>query len=103
MVVRMCKVLAIPWSWYVCFSADDWYFPLLGLIKFKYSETSNNTFGTFPSVRLIDLIEGVRLIEVGKNCAMWLTINIQRLLRTVIKFHVVMEAKEAVLYFVHDF
>ena len=69
MVVRMRKVLAIPWSWYVCFSADDWYFPLLGLIKFKYSETSINAFGAFPSVRLRDLIEGVRLIEVGKNCA----------------------------------
>ena len=70
MVVRMRKVLAIPWSWYVCFSADDWYFPLLGLIKFKYSETSINAFWALPSVRLIDLIEGVRLIEVGKNCAM---------------------------------
>ena len=32
-----------------------------------------------------------------------LTINIQRLLCTVIKFHVVKEAKEAVLYFVQDF
>ena len=30
-------------------------------------------------------------------------LNIQRLLRTVIKFHVVKEAKEAVLYFVQDF
>ena len=30
-------------------------------------------------------------------------INIQRLLCTVIKFHVVKEAKEAVLYFVQDF
>ena len=68
--MRMRKVLAIPWSWYVCFSADDWYFPLLGLIKFKYSETSINAFGALSSVCLIDLIEGVRLIEVGKNCAM---------------------------------
>ena len=32
-----------------------------------------------------------------------LTINIQQLLWTVIKFHVVEEAKEAVLYFVEDF
>ena len=32
-----------------------------------------------------------------------LTINIQRLLCTVIKFHVVEETKEAVLYFVQDF
>ena len=31
-----------------------------------------------------------------------LTINIQRLLCTVIKFHVVKEAKEAVLYFLQD-
>ena len=30
-------------------------------------------------------------------------INIQQLLCTVIKFHVVKEAKEAVLYFVQDF
>ena len=45
-------------------------FRFLGLIKFKYSETSINAFGALLSVRLIDLIEGVRLIEVGKNCAM---------------------------------
>ena len=32
-----------------------------------------------------------------------LTINIQRLLCTVIKFHVVKETKEAVPYFVQDF
>ena len=32
-----------------------------------------------------------------------LTINIQWLLCTVIKFHVVKEAKEAVLYFLQDF
>ena len=32
-----------------------------------------------------------------------LTINIQRLLCTVIKFYVVKEANEAVLYFVQDF
>ena len=32
-----------------------------------------------------------------------LTINTQQLLWTVIKFHVVKEAKEAVLYFVQDF
>ena len=32
-----------------------------------------------------------------------LTINIQQLLCSVIKFHVVKEAKEAVLYFVQDF
>ena len=29
--------------------------------------------------------------------------NLQRLLCTVLKFHVVKEAKEAVLYFVQDF
>ena len=54
------------------------------------------SFGTFPSVHLK---EGVRLIEVCKNCPMF----VQRLLCTVIKFHVVEEAKEAVLYFVQDF
>ena len=43
------------------------------------------------------------LIEVGKIAQCLLTINIQRLLCTVIKFHVVKEAKEAVLYFVQDF
>ena len=32
-----------------------------------------------------------------------LTINIQQLLWTVIKLHVVKETKEAVLYFVQDF
>ena len=41
-------------------------------------------------------IEGVRLIEVLKIAQCLLTINIQRLLFTVIKFYVV---KEAVLYF----
>ena len=45
-------------------------------------------FGTFPSVRLI---EGVRLIEVVKIAQCLLTINIQRLLCTVIKLHVVEE------------
>ena len=54
-----------------------------------------DTFETFPSVCLM---EGVRLIEVCKNCAMLLKINIQWLLCTVIKFHVVKEGKEAVLY-----
>ena len=34
---------------------------------------------------------------------MLLTINIQQLLCTVIKFHVVKEGKEAVLYFLQDF
>ena len=24
MVVRMCKVLAVPWSSHVCFRADNW-------------------------------------------------------------------------------
>ena len=52
------------------------------------SETSD-TFGTFPSV---SLIEGVRLIEVVKNAQCLSTINIQQLLCTVIKLHVVKEA-----------
>ena len=34
---------------------------------------------------------------------MFLTIKIQRLLCIVIKFYVVKEAKEALLYFVQDF
>ena len=57
--------------------------------------------GTFPNVRLI--IEGVRLIEVVKIAQCLLPIKFQRLLCTVIKFHVVKEAKKAVLYFVQDF
>ena len=55
-----------------------------------------DTFGTYPSVRLR---EGVRLIEILKIVQCLLTIKIQRLLCTVIKFHVV---KEAVLYFLQD-
>ena len=47
---------------------------------------------TFPSVRLI---EGVRLIEVVKIAQCLLTINIQRLLCTVIKLHVVKEAAQS--------
>ena len=43
--------------------------------------------------------EGVHLIEVLKIAHCLLTINMQRLLCTVIKFYVV---KEAVLYFVQD-
>ena len=58
-----------------------------------------DTFGTYPSVRLV---EGVRLKEVLKIAQCLLMINIQRLLCTVIKFHVVKEAKEAVLYFLQD-
>ena len=37
------------------------------------------------------------------QCSCLSTINIQGLLSTVLKFHVVMDAKEAVLYFVQDF
>ena len=44
--------------------------------------------GTFPSVRLI---EGVHLIEFVKIAQCLLTINIQRLLCTMINFHVVKE------------
>ena len=58
--------------------------------SFKYSETSYaDTFGTFPSVRLI---EGVRLIGVLKIAQCLLTINIQRLICTVLKLHLVKEA-----------
>ena len=59
-----------------------------------------DTFGTYPSVCLI---EGVCLIVVLKIAQCLLMINIQRLLCTVIKFHVVKEAKQAVLYFLQDF
>ena len=48
-----------------------------------------SSFGTSPSVRLI---EGVRLIEVVKIAQCLLTINIQRLLCTVIKLHAVQAA-----------
>ena len=51
-----------------------------------------DTFGTFPSVRLI---EGVRLIVVVKIAQCLLTINIQQLLCTVIKLHVVKEGIES--------
>ena len=37
------------------------------------------------------------------QCLCLSTINIQGLLSTVIKFHVVTDVKEAVLYFVQDF
>ena len=43
------------------------------------------------------------LIEVVKVAQCLLMINIQRLLCTVVKFHVVKKAKEAVLHFVQDF
>ena len=59
-----------------------------------------DTFRTFPSVHLV---EGVHLMEVVKIAQCLLTINFQWLLRTAIKFHVVKEAKKAVLYFVQDF
>ena len=48
-----------------------------------------DTFATFPSIRLI---EGVCLIEVVNIVQCLSTINIQRLLGTVIKLYVVKEA-----------
>ena len=48
-----------------------------------------DTFGTFPTVRLI---EGVCLIEVVKIAQCLLTINIQWLLCSVVKLNVVKEA-----------
>ena len=53
-----------------------------------------DTFGTYPSVCLIVVLKIAQCL---------LMINIQRLLCPVIKFHVVKEAKEAVLYFLQDF
>ena len=52
-------------------------------------ETTVDTLGTFPSLRLI---EGARLIEVVKIAQCLLTINIQQLPCTVIKLYVVKEA-----------
>ena len=66
---------------------------MLNAIKMvHYSETSikwTPSGSDFPSVRLI---EGVRLIEVVKTVQCLLMINIQQLLCTVIKLHVVKEA-----------
>ena len=59
-----------------------------------------DTFGTYPSVHLV---EGVCWKEVLKIVQCLLTINIPRLLCTLIKCHVVKEANEAVLYFLQDF
>ena len=39
MVVRMCKVLAVPWSSHVCFSADNWW----DNISLKYSSSPLST------------------------------------------------------------
>ena len=77
------------------------------ICRFKYlpNHDDNITVKPLLSGHLQDLpkvgvggrfIEGVRLIEVLKIAQCLLTINIQRLLCTVIKFYVV---KEAVLYF----
>ena len=71
-------------------------FPSIGLAKlaklccFNYSETAY-TFGTFPSVFLI---EGVRLTEIVKVVQFLLTIDIQQLLCTVM-LHVVKEAVQS--------
>ena len=64
----------------------------------------NNTVKPPLSGHLRDLPKrpingGCPLNTVCKNCTMF---NFQRLLCTVIKFHVVKEAKEAVLYVVQD-
>ena len=58
---------------------------------YKYSETAH----------LPDLPE----CPLNRGCMLYrglITINFQWLLRSVIKFHVFQEAKEAVLYFVQD-
>ena len=61
-----------------------------------YSETSikRTPTGPIPSVRLIEVVTIVQCL---------LAINFQRLLCTVLKFHVIKEAKESVLFFVQDF
>ena len=58
-------------------------------IKLRWNLYLVDTFGTFPTVRLI---EGVCSTEVVKIAQCLLTINIQWLLCTVIKLHVVKEA-----------
>ena len=55
----------------------------LHILKSTVKPLLSGPFGTFPSVRLI---------EVVKIAQCLLTINIQRLLCTVIKLHVVKEA-----------
>ena len=45
MVVRMCKVLAIPWSWYVCLQCMIWTFLLCWL---QLTLNQRNTFGRSP-------------------------------------------------------
>ena len=67
------------------------------MIKLQWNLYKADTFRTYPRWGWGGrFIEGVRLIEVLKIAQCLLTINIQRLLFTVIKFYVV---KEAVLYF----
>ena len=58
-------------------------------IKVRWNLYLVDTFGTFPTVCLI---EGVCLIEVVKIAQCLLTINIQWLLCTVVKLNVVKEA-----------
>ena len=55
--------------------------------------------GHLPDLPKCPLNRGCLLVKIAQ-CL--LTINFQRLLCTVINFHVVKEAKEAVLYFVQD-
>ena len=55
MVVRMRKVLAIPWSWYVCFSAFTWYcyhsFACLDCLFCRWCNSKKST-GPFPYLHL---------------------------------------------------
>ena len=72
--------------------------------NYRKNNNNNNTVKPPLSGHLWDLPKrplnrGCPLNRVCKNCAMF---NFQRLLCTVIKFHVVEEAKEAVLYVVQD-
>ena len=66
------------------------------LCTYKWNLYEADTFGTFPSFRLM---EGVRLIEVVKIVQCLLTINIQQLLCTVKKLHVVKEAIQVQVYY----
>ena len=55
MVVRMRKVLAIPWSWYVCFSAFTWYcyhsFAYLDCLFCRGCNSEEST-GPFPYLHI---------------------------------------------------
>ena len=65
-----CSFVSVPYIIYPLIFYDTWH-PLLNfhlLNNIHWNLYKADTFGTFPSVRLID---GVRLIDVSKNSAMF--------------------------------